>query len=77
MHVLLDVLADQVNFSWFHDFIRQRLELAKDFGARRYAGRVVEVDPSRSDSAFNASSKLIWAMRCSFIENGQAGVQRW
>ena len=77
MHVLLDVLADQVNFSWFHDFIRQRLELAKDFGAKRYAGRVVEVGPSRSDSAFNASSKLIWAMRCSFIENGQAGVQRW
>ena len=62
MHVLLDVLADQVNFSWFHDFIRQRLELAKDFGARRYAGRVVEVGPSRSDSALNASSKLIWAM---------------
>ena len=62
MHVLLDVLADQVNFSWFHDFIRQRLELAKDFGARRDVGRVVEVDPSRSDSALNASSKLIWAM---------------
>ena len=62
MHVLLDVLGDQVNFSWFYDFVRQGLELAKDFGARRDAGRVVEVDPSRSDSAFNASSKLIWAM---------------
>ena len=62
MHVLLDVLGDQVNFSWFHDFVRQGLELAKDFGARRDAGRVVEVDPSRSDSALNASSKLIWAM---------------
>ena len=32
MHVLLDVLGDQVNFSWFHDFVRQGLELAKDFG---------------------------------------------
>ena len=62
MHVLLDVRGDQVNFSWFHDFVRQGLELAKDFGARRDAGRVVEVDPSRSDSALNASSKLIWAM---------------
>ena len=62
MHVLLDVLGDQVNFSWFHDFVRQGLELAKDFGARRDAGRVVEVDPLRSDSALNASSKLIWAM---------------
>ena len=62
MHVLLDVLGDQVNFSWFHDFVRQGLELAKDFGARRDVGRVVEVDPSRSDSALNASSKLIWAM---------------
>ena len=62
MHVLLDVLGDQVNFSWFHDFVRQRLERAKDFGARRDAGRVVEMDPSRSDSAFNASSMLIWAM---------------
>ena len=62
MHVLLDVMGDQVNFSWFRDFVRQGLELAKDFGARRDAGRVLEVDPSRSDSAFNASSKLIWAM---------------
>ena len=62
MHVLLDVLGDQVNFSWFHDFVRHGLELAKDFGARRDAGRVVGVDPSRSDSALNASSKLIWAM---------------
>ena len=62
MHVLLDVLGDQINFSWSHDFVRQGLELAKDFGARRDAGRVVEVDPSRSDSALNASSKLIWAM---------------
>ena len=39
MHVPLDVLGDQVNFSWFHDFVRQGLELAKDFGARRDAGR--------------------------------------
>ncbi len=62
MHVLLDVMGDQVNFSWFRDFVRQGLERAKDFGARRDAGRVLEVDPSRSDSAFNASSKLIWAM---------------
>ena len=43
MHVLLDVLGDQVNFSWFHDFVRQGLELAKKSGTRRGAGRVVEV----------------------------------
>ena len=30
MHVLLDVLGDQVNFSGFHDFVRHGLELAKD-----------------------------------------------
>ena len=43
MHVLLDVLGDQVNFSWFHDFVRRGLELAKESGTRRGAGRVVEV----------------------------------